>query len=838
MKLSSPKWRVAAVVALILLLFLLRPGASRLKSRIILSMSSAIGRPVDIGSVHVRILPRPGFELENLVVYDDPSFGAEPMLRAGEVTASLRLTSLLRGRLEIARLDLNEPSLNLVRNANGRWNLEMLLERTAHTPLAPTAKAKTEPRPAFPYIDCSSARINFKNGPEKKAYALTNADFALWQDSENAWGVRLKAQPFRTDLNLSDTGTLQLNGTWQRADALRDTPLQLNLEWNRAQLGQLTKFFTGNDQGWRGGVLVDVALTGTPAKLQIATHASITDFRRYDITSGDPLLLSGDCTAEYHASDRSVHDLGCRAPVGGGVISVKGDLGLPAGHNYDLVVSAENVPASAVLGLAQRTKKNLPADLAVSGSVRGSFILQESAEKSKLEGRGEATDLRLTSLAEKADLGPFNIPFVLADRSGRSREQHKKVSAMRFPEAAHVEFGPVGRAGGTLVQAWAARSGYSIAIAGESEISRILRTMKLFGIPASQSSAQGSAQLDLLVAGSWTGQTIGASAGFSGPQVTGTARLKNVQVAVRGAGGPVEILSAEMSLLPDRTRVEKLSAKAAGATWTGSLELPRGCGSPAACPVRFNLSANQITLTGMNSWISPNAADRPWYRVLAPNLPKGPPFLATVAASGRVTTDRLQVQNLAATHASANVVLNGGKLAISDLSGNVLGGKYHGQWQADFSKRPAPCEGSGTFTAVSLAQVATSMNDEWVAGTASSSYELKGSCSPEFWSSAEGTLQFEMRDGILPHVSLGTEGGSLKVVHFAGRAALHAGKLELKDAKLESSGGKFQVTGSATLKRELDFKLGPAAGYAITGTLAEPRVAPLAANETQARLKP
>ena len=106
MKLFTPKKRVAAAAALILLLFLLRPGASRLKSRIIAALSAGVGRPVDIGSVHLRLLPQPGFDLENLVVYDDPAFGAEPMLRASEVTADLRLTSLIRGRMEIARLDL------------------------------------------------------------------------------------------------------------------------------------------------------------------------------------------------------------------------------------------------------------------------------------------------------------------------------------------------------------------------------------------------------------------------------------------------------------------------------------------------------------------------------------------------------------------------------------------------------------------------------------------------------------------------------------------------------------------------------------------------------------
>ena len=156
MKLFSSKRRMVVAAALILLaLFLLRPGASRLKSRIISSISSAVGRPVDIGSVHLRLLPRPGFDLENLVVYDDPAFGAEPMLRASEVTAALRLTSLIRGRLEIARLDLTEPSLNLVHAPGGRWNLEALLERAAHMPLAPTGKSTSEPRPGFPYIEAT-----------------------------------------------------------------------------------------------------------------------------------------------------------------------------------------------------------------------------------------------------------------------------------------------------------------------------------------------------------------------------------------------------------------------------------------------------------------------------------------------------------------------------------------------------------------------------------------------------------------------------------------------------------------------------------------------------------
>src|SRR6202167_6386735 len=103
-KLFSSKRRVVtAAVVILLALFLLRPGVSRLKARIANSISRAVARPVEIGSVHLRFLPQPGFDLENLVIYEDPEFGAEPMLRAPEVPAVVRIISLRRGGLDMYR---------------------------------------------------------------------------------------------------------------------------------------------------------------------------------------------------------------------------------------------------------------------------------------------------------------------------------------------------------------------------------------------------------------------------------------------------------------------------------------------------------------------------------------------------------------------------------------------------------------------------------------------------------------------------------------------------------------------------------------------------------------
>jgi hypothetical protein len=860
-KLSSVKRRVVAAAVVILLgLFLLRPGVSRLKTRITNSISRAVARPTDIGSVHLRFLPQPGFDLSNLVIYEDPAFGAEPMLRAPEVTAVVRLSSLMRGRLEISRLELSEPSLNLVRREDGRWNWESLLERTARTPLAPTAKPKSEARPGFPYIEANSGRINFKAGQEKKPYALLNADFALWQQSENAWGVRLKGEPLRTDMNLSDTGLLRMNGRWQRAGSLRETPLQFSLDWDRAQLGQMTKLASGNDKGWRGEVHLSATLGGTPAAMQVASDASIEDFRRYDIASSEGLHLAAHCDGKYNSAEGVVHEVFCSAPVGDGAITLHGDAGLPGVHTVDLTLNVEGVPMTGVVQLARRAKKNLPVDLIPTGSVQGNFTVRElgaSARGVEFRGKGEIADLRLQSASNKVDVSPGSVPLVLTsdDANARAARNGRKSNAkvflpQVFPAAIglRVEFGPfpvaLGQATPAQVRGWIGRAGYGMVIHGDGQVSRTLRLASLLGLPALKATVEGAAQMNVEIAGSWTGNVSGGS-GFSPPEVTGDVQLNNVRATARGVNGPIEISSAMLHLSADGARVDKLNARAADARWTGSVSLARGCGMPAACVVHFNLNTESVGLSNLRAWVGSQPSERRWYQVLTSAGPAAPSFLQNLRASGKVSVGRLQIRNVDAQRVTAGLDLDHGRLKISDLRAELMGGKHVGEWQGDFTVSPPVYTGSGTFTAVSLQQAADAMHDSWVSGTAGGSYRLSGSGanSSEFWQSAEGELQFDLRDGVLPHVTLKDDEGPLRVAHWDGRARLHTGKIELDKGKLISSLGAYEISGSASLGRAVDFTLssgeGKSAGaavYSITGTVAEPRVQ-LLTPEEQARLK-
>jgi uncharacterized protein involved in outer membrane biogenesis len=72
-----------AIVVAILLGIFLPPliNVNRYRGDIAGSISNAVGRPVTVGQVELRLLPQPGFDLHNVEVGDDPSISAEYRMR-------------------------------------------------------------------------------------------------------------------------------------------------------------------------------------------------------------------------------------------------------------------------------------------------------------------------------------------------------------------------------------------------------------------------------------------------------------------------------------------------------------------------------------------------------------------------------------------------------------------------------------------------------------------------------------------------------------------------------------------------------------------------------------
>ncbi|MEO6829479.1 MAG: AsmA family protein, partial [Acidobacteriaceae bacterium] len=165
---------ILAAVVLLVVVVVVPPFISlnRFRRTIVHSISAGLGRPVEASAVELQLFPRPGFVLHNLTVGEDPAYGAEPVMTSQTVTAGLRASALWHGRVEIATLRFDAPSVNLVRDAAGHWNFESLLRNSPalHGHGAAHADRSGNHLP-FPYVEATEARINFKLGAEKLPFS-------------------------------------------------------------------------------------------------------------------------------------------------------------------------------------------------------------------------------------------------------------------------------------------------------------------------------------------------------------------------------------------------------------------------------------------------------------------------------------------------------------------------------------------------------------------------------------------------------------------------------------------------------------------------------------------
>src|SRR5271170_4174689 len=370
-----------ALAGLVFLLLVLLPplvSLNRYQKRIANSISDSLGRPVHLDKVSLNLLPLPGFTLDNFVVDEDPAFGSEPVIRANSVRATLRISSLWRRRVEFSTISFTEPSVNLVHTAAGKWNLESILIHAAHIEAAPTAQKNAGPAPRFPYIEATGARLNLKLDNEKTPISLTDADFALWLPDPQQWHLRLQGRPARTDTNVPDTGTVQLEGTLGRAASLGQVPLSLRGEWRNVPLGQASIVLLGRDAGLRGEMTLSANVQGTVSNGAVQTHLQLSDARRADFVPAQPLDVDLQCLGTATGNFHSFQDIRCSWPPAGSsgppILAISAaltDIRNPRAAAIE--IATPGLPAATLLDWLRIASSRVPAAIAASGTLTGNL---------------------------------------------------------------------------------------------------------------------------------------------------------------------------------------------------------------------------------------------------------------------------------------------------------------------------------------------------------------------------------------------------------------------------------------------------------------------------------
>ena len=359
-------------------------NVNRYRRRIATSISASLGRPVHLDSVTLNVLPLPGFTLTNFVVSEDPSFGSEPVIRANTVRATLRMRSLWHRRVEFSKIALDEPSVNLVRRADGRWNIESILLQASRMPVAPTEQkvAAGAGVQRFPYIEATGARVNLKEGLEKKPISLTDAEFALWLPEPAMWRLRLEAHPTRTDTAAADSGLLRVEGTFGKAESVRNLPIDLHAEWSAAPLGAASWVLMGHDGEMRGEMTLRANVKGTVGSNAATARLELRRLRRADFVPVETLDVNVDCKGRAEDLFHRLTGVACTWPgaAENSGLTVTGEV--PDTRNWrsaKVQAKWKGVPVSAAIAALRVASSRDLSSVRANGVISGELVCCESA---------------------------------------------------------------------------------------------------------------------------------------------------------------------------------------------------------------------------------------------------------------------------------------------------------------------------------------------------------------------------------------------------------------------------------------------------------------------------
>jgi AsmA family len=834
-------WVALSAVAVIVALVIVPPyvSVSRYKNRISQVLAASIGRPVRLSSVELRILPRPSFVLTDLVVEEDPAYGAEPILHASTVTASVRILPLWRGGLQISRISVDDASLNLVRTAAGRWNLDPFFRTAAAGTGSGSGSPKAIP---FPYLEATNSRVNVKNGVEKLPYSLVNADLSFWQEVPGVWRVRLRGQPARTDvsLDLPDTGLVRLEASLRRAPELRQMPVHVDLDWREAQLGQLSRLVLGSDEGWRGDLTGEVHIDGTADAAQVKARLRASGVHRAEFAPASAIDFDASCGFVYHYSTRGLEKVLCDSPVGDGRARLTGEV--PGqGAEPQLSLELDKVPAQIALDALRTMRRGLNPSLEAAGTMSGQIRYAPVAISTGAEAlRATGQTLRKRPNAKTSKLhavpgGPLSGAISLTALRITGEGLSKPIQAIKVaiepaagPAPALMATAAIA-AGAPLplnITARLSLSDYQLGVHGPAALPRLREIARLAGIANASLMDNVNGQpalVDLSADGPWlpgppplaavslSPADAGSAAGAGGssapppPPVTSPADRMSGTVTLRSAtwkanflANPVQITAATLRVDDAGERWDPVEFRYGPVWGTAMFQLPVNCDAAPSCPPTFAVRFGSVDSASLEAAIlGARQSDTLLSNLLARLRPEN--TSGWPESEGTVHADELALGPVTLSDAEASLRIGTAATEITALDASLLGGRIHATGSVTPGAKPV-YKLEGSFTGVDAAGAGQLLDMTWAGSglNGTGQVELSGFTAEDLGSSATGTLHFDWRHGSVAEVTdVDFPPVLSRFDRWTADAEIANGAITLKQNQVERGVHKVAVVGSA-----------------------------------------
>jgi AsmA family/AsmA-like C-terminal region len=707
MKIPRKWWKLALMMVTLLVVMQISVSllvrTRRMHAYFTAQLERAFGRPVEVGQFAVQLLPAPRLDAEQVSVGEDPAFGNEYFLRADSMSAGLRWAGLLRGHFEFGTLSLSRPSLILVRNNQGRWNLERWLP-PAKTAGEASARVYGPPSAIAPVnrllkIDFDEGRVNFKNTDDKLPFALTGVSGSVDQVAPGRWQLRLEAQPWRSGVVLQSAGTVRVQGDVAGTSA-RLQPAQITVHWEDVSLADLFRLLRGRDYGMRGVFSLDGTLkSGTPDTAASAETAPgqwifsavahAAQIHRWDLIerSDNPRLLLG-VKGHWNVAAGSVRAE--EVTIEGPRSNLRGSASYVTGPTpgFEVHLDSSGVQATDLLAWYRAFHPGVDDGISAEQFFTGAMTL-----------RGWPLDI--TEAAFSSNGGSVKVPGLKAPmRIGPvriGRERNLLVSEpirIALGGAARDVIAPKRRRMATLMENAAditvnqdlySQAG-SLSVEGHVQRAEdVLKVAAAFGRPVNHGWELTG---DALAVTQWEWRTP-----LDG-HWNGRILFSKAKLAVAGLNQPLAVQESTLNWKDGVRSVDLTKVEGFGGTWSGSIT-EKNIGAGEDRPRwNFSLTTDRMNAAELDRWVGPRARPNWLQRLLTSLLggstpsPAASELVRQMNAEGEINIGELTVEKLKLASVHAEGALHDLQLEVREADAQWAGGTVHAQVHAKFAPLP------------------------------------------------------------------------------------------------------------------------------------------------------
>jgi hypothetical protein len=835
MKIPRKWWKLA--LTMVALLVAVQIGVSllvrtrRMHVYLTAQLERAFGRPVEVGRFAVQLLPTPRLDAEQVSVGEDPAFGNEYFLRADNLSAGLRWAGLLRGHFEFGTLSLSRPSLILVRNNQGRWNLERWLP-PAKVSADATMRVYGPPSALAPVnrllrIDFDEGRVNFKNTDEKLPFALTGVSGSVDQVAPGRWKLRLEAQPWRSGVVLQSAGTVRVQGDIAGTSA-RLQPAQITVQWEEVSLADLFRLLRGRDYGLRGVFTLDGTLKSGPPEAGsgvesaqgqwiFSAEARAAQIHRWDLIerNDNPRLRLG-VKGHWNVAAGSVHAE--EVTIEGPRSNLRGSANYVTGPapGFEVHLDSSGIQAADLLAWYRAFHPGVDDGISAEQFLTGAMTLRgwppEIGEAAFSSNGGV---VKVPGLKVPVRIGPVRIgrernllvsePIRIA-LGGAARDvvaPKKRRMATLMDNAADITFS----------QDLYTQSG-GISIEGHAQkVEDVLKTATAFGRPVNHGwELTGEA----LAVTRWEWQTS------SSGHWNGRILFNKAKLAVAGLNQPLAVQESTLNWKDGVRSVDVTKVEGFGGTWSGSIAEKNVTDGENRPKWNFSLTTDRMNAAELDRWVGPRARPNWLQRLLSSLLGGSSPSAAAselvrqMNAEGEINIGELTVEKLKLANVHAEGALHDLQLEVREADAQWAGGTVHAQVHAKFAPLPK-YDVTAKLDRVNLEEIpAPGRFTERLAGLASGTVhvETEGVGRDELLQKLAGGGQVQLKNAefrgwdVNASVAEGApHTGTSRWTSGEGTFTMRNRGVIVENLTLESGGERTSLQGTVTFARDADLTI-------------------------------